>query len=403
MGKFLNPLSAVKTKTGYTVFTAIVVALFSVWALLDATKAEVVVAADGDVQVVKTNTDTVGELLDDLGIDVGKYDILSHGENTEIKDGMQIYYETAKKVFLTIDGETEEYQTTATTVGEFFEQEDLTFSRYDEISHNTLVLLEDEVEIEVEIAFPVVVNDGGEEVELWTTGGTVEQFLEEQEDELTYTEADEVRVEPELDEEVTEDTEITIVHIDKKKEKVEEKINYDVVKKYDSSLYKGEERTVTQGEEGIIEKTYEVTYENGKEVDRKFLSEQKVKETKDKVVAIGTKEKPKQTTTTSASSGSSGGKVLTMVSTAYGPDCKGCSGITATGMNIKNNPNAKVVAVDPNVIPLGSRVWVEGYGEAIAADTGGAIKGNRIDVLMPSEAHARNNWGRKTVKVKILN
>ena len=62
----------------------------------------------------------------------------------------------------------------------------------------------------------------------------------------------------------------------------------------------------------------------------------------------------------------------------------------------------KLIAVDPSVIPLGSRVWVEGYGEAIAGDTGGAIKGHKIDVLMPSDADARN-WGRKTVKIVILN
>ncbi|KMP52429.1 3D domain-containing protein, partial [Bacillus cereus] len=53
------------------------------------------------------------------------------------------------------------------------------------------------------------------------------------------------------------------------------------------------------------------------------------------------------------------------------------------------------------VIPLGSKVWVEGYGEAIAGDTGGAIKGNRIDILLGSDSAAQK-WGRKTVKVKIL-
>ncbi|GEU02888.1 hypothetical protein TuanDB_42290 [Bacillus anthracis] len=52
-------------------------------------------------------------------------------------------------------------------------------------------------------------------------------------------------------------------------------------------------------------------------------------------------------------------------------------------------------------MPLGSKVWVEGYGEAIAGDTGGAIKGNRIDVLVGSDGSA-NSWGRKSVKVKVI-
>ncbi|WP_054788101.1 3D domain-containing protein [Gracilibacillus sp. JCM 18966] len=61
----------------------------------------------------------------------------------------------------------------------------------------------------------------------------------------------------------------------------------------------------------------------------------------------------------------------------------------------------KVVAVDPDVIPLGTRVHVEGYGEAIAGDTGGAIKGNRIDVHVPTKDEAFD-WGRKQVDVTIL-
>lgn len=96
------------------------------------------------------------------------------------------------------------------------------------------------------------------------------------------------------------------------------------------------------------------------------------------------------------------GKVIRMEATGYGPDCAGCSGYTATGMDVRSGKQ-KVVAVDPSVIPLGTRVWVEGYGEAIAADTGGAIKGNKIDLLFKSEAYARNHWGRRTVTVKILN
>ncbi|MED1202752.1 LysM peptidoglycan-binding and 3D domain-containing protein [Heyndrickxia acidicola] len=95
-------------------------------------------------------------------------------------------------------------------------------------------------------------------------------------------------------------------------------------------------------------------------------------------------------------------RVVTVKATAYTASCAGCSGTTATGINIKANPNEKVIAVDPSVIPLGSKVYVPGYGEATAADTGGAIKGNRIDVFIPTE-QAALNFGVKHVNVTILN
>lgn len=94
-------------------------------------------------------------------------------------------------------------------------------------------------------------------------------------------------------------------------------------------------------------------------------------------------------------------KTLNMSSTAYTAYCNGCSGVTSTGINLKANPNQKVIAVDPSVIPLGTKVHVEGYGYAIAGDTGGAIKGNKIDVFFPNKSQAYQ-WGRKTVKVKVL-
>lgn len=98
---------------------------------------------------------------------------------------------------------------------------------------------------------------------------------------------------------------------------------------------------------------------------------------------------------------SSTAKEMTVTATAYTAYCTGCSGTTATGIDLRSNPNQKVIAVDPSVIPLGSRVWVEGYGEAIAGDTGGAIKGNIIDLFMKDKQDALN-WGRQTVTIKIL-
>lgn len=93
---------------------------------------------------------------------------------------------------------------------------------------------------------------------------------------------------------------------------------------------------------------------------------------------------------------------MMVTATAYTAYCKGCSGTTATGIDLRSNPERKVIAVDPSIIPLGTRVWVEGYGEAIAGDVGGAIKGHKIDVFIPSYESAMQ-WGVKKVKIKVIN
>ncbi|WP_203247258.1 3D domain-containing protein [Sporosarcina beigongshangi] len=94
-------------------------------------------------------------------------------------------------------------------------------------------------------------------------------------------------------------------------------------------------------------------------------------------------------------------KEFTVSASAFTANCNGCSGLTATGINLKSNPDMKVIAVDPNIIKLGTKVYVEGYGYAVAGDTGGSIKGNKIDVFFPTKAEAYK-WGRKNVKIKIL-
>ena len=95
------------------------------------------------------------------------------------------------------------------------------------------------------------------------------------------------------------------------------------------------------------------------------------------------------------------GKTISVKATAYTAGCEGCSGVTSTGVDLNANPNAKVIAVDPNVIPLGSKVYVEGYGYAVAGDIGSAIKGNKIDVHVPTKDDAYS-WGVKTVDVTIV-
>lgn len=109
----------------------------------------------------------------------------------------------------------------------------------------------------------------------------------------------------------------------------------------------------------------------------------------------------KQISSSSNGEGHSSTKTIYMNASAYTASCDGCSGTTVTGLNLRANPNLKVIAVDPNIIPIGTKVHVDGYGDAVAADTGGAIHGYKIDIFIPTESEAIQ-WGRKTVAVQIL-
>jgi len=148
-----------------------------------------------------------------------------------------------------------------------------------------------------------------------------------------------------------------------------------------------QETTVTQMENKKQETPKEeiVKEETSKENVEKEISKEVVKQEQNNP---NKQEKPAEVNT------------LTVEATAYSATSMG--GITATGMDLNENPGAKVIAVDPNVIPLGSKVHVEGYGEAVAGDTGGAIKGNKIDLNFSSVDQALE-FGRQTVKVEILN
>lgn len=142
-----------------------------------------------------------------------------------------------------------------------------------------------------------------------------------------------------------------------------------------------------------------------KQTDEKADKEEKAPETEE---AKPEESEPKEeaakeepTNETSSSESSSQGETMSVTATAYTAKCDGCSGVTSTGMDLNANPDQKVIAVDPNVIPLGTKVHVEGYGEAIAGDVGGAIKGDKIDVHVPTKEEA-NSWGVRTVNVEIL-
>lgn len=135
------------------------------------------------------------------------------------------------------------------------------------------------------------------------------------------------------------------------------------------------------------------------EAQKKAAEEKAQKQKQQQVQQTSTKTVDNSEAATSADN-VSGSKTLTMSATAYSTEANGMGTYSATGINLKQHPSC--VAVDPSVIPLGSIIWVSGYGVSVAGDTGTAIKGNVIDLHFATVAQSMA-WGRRTVTVKILN
>ncbi len=157
------------------------------------------------------------------------------------------------------------------------------------------------------------------------------------------------------------------------------------------TLPKGIEEVVQEGAEGLDEVEEEVVYAAGNVVESHELSRNNISPMKPKIIRTGSLD------TESVPSHGQVKQMLTMEATAYLPTDGGGDGITATGVQAHHG----IVAVDPNVIPLGTRLYIPGYGEAVAADTGGDIIGNRIDVVLEDYSSAIQ-FGRRTVEVYVL-
>nr|CAA9289618.1 Cell wall-binding protein [uncultured Armatimonadetes bacterium] len=162
--------------------------------------------------------------------------------------------------------------------------------------------------------------------------------------------------------------------------------------RYTTSLRSGVRQVAQAGAKGEIVKTFLEVYKDGKRTQRKKVAHQSTKP-RMQIVHIGVRGM------LSSRGYFSGRRLITMESTGYGPAGNGRWGArTASGLR----PGYGVVAVDPRFIPLGTRLYVDGYGYAVAGDTGGAIKGARIDLGFDSNRAAMRH-GRRKVKVLILN
>src|SRR5690625_1532865 len=158
--------------------------------------------------------------------------------------------------------------------------------------------------------------------------------------------------------------------------------------------------TILIGEELVIKEAKKPTESSDEKADKKVAEPVAANSDSEKSQPVE-QETNKQETQTTNDNEEPAGETFEVTATAYTAECDGCSGTTYTGVDLKSNPEKKVIAVDPDVIPLGTKVYVEGYGYAVAEDIGGAIKGNKIDLHVPTKEEAYS-WGVQTVNITIV-
>ncbi|EDN9305222.1 DUF348 domain-containing protein [Listeria monocytogenes] len=402
-----NVAQSSKWKLPIMIAGFVIVVALVFYFVFEGTKNDITIVNAGEKIESRTHAKTVSEALDEAGIKVSERDEIAPGKNAEIKDGMEIKYLPARQITINDNGTKKDVWSTKANVADLLKDENITTRPQDVLNVALDTKLKNGLEVNINRAIQLSLQNGAKKDTVWTTKTKVSDLLAEKNIKLDQDD----RVSPAKDSNLKEKMTVEVTYVNSKAEKKNEQVKFETVYKEDDSLNKGVEKVVQEGKNGKKVVEYKVTFENGKEKKRDVIKENVTSNKTDKVVVRGTKEKVVATpvsnvstssaTSSSSSSSSSstpsGGKTYKMESTAYSG-----GGTTAYGINLSANPGLKVIAVDPRIIPLGSKVWVEGYGEAIAGDTGGAIKGNIVDVYFPNESQCYS-WGRRMVTVKVLN
>jgi uncharacterized protein YabE (DUF348 family)/3D (Asp-Asp-Asp) domain-containing protein len=299
---------------------------------------------------------------------------------------------TYKTVTLEVDGQKQEISGFQVgTVGDLLREHGVQIGKEDLVQPAISDSLAEGLIITVQHAKTVQIQDGTKEpISVKTQSGTIEELLKEVG--ITLNSADKINLE--LKTSVENGQTITITRRTEEVKVAEESIPFQTERQPDANLYTGTEKVLTSGVEGKARITTKIVFENGKEVDRKVTREV-ISEPVNQVVAYGTQQRP----IVVASRGGGGmnlvgERVLTMAASAYSmPGSRTATGTVA---------GPGTIAVDPNVIPLGTKLYIEGYGYGVASDVGSSIKGNRIDIHFDTREQALQ-FGRRTVKVHILN
>lgn len=327
-----------------------------------------------------------------------------------------IYSAGAKEITVTeineFDGtnETVTIKTRSDNVKEVLEQTGYSVGEADKINKSIDSKVNDNDDIVIKRGKQITIkSDSGEQVVNITTVNTTDALVE-----AGYIpgEYDEVTTSGKT---LADSDTIEIVAVSTTRETEESPINFTTEYIEDSDLTKGQTKVVSEGQAGVKSTTYEVLYKNGIEISREAMSEDIVSPAKNKIIAKGTKEATvpamsssvkKANDTGSTINGMKYSRKITMTATAYSTSPSENGGYSVSAMG--NPLGYGIVAIDPSIVPLGSKVYVEStdgswsYGIASAEDTGGAIKGNRIDLCYNGSVSEVNKFGRRSCNVYIL-
>ncbi|MGR6837222.1 3D domain-containing protein [Syntrophomonas erecta] len=299
--------------------------------------------------------------------------------------GVSLWFALQKPVNIVVDGKSIKSSVFFVgTVGEVLEKNGVKLGDKDRVQPSLNSRVQKDMKIVVTRAFKVKVIADGETREVISTPVTIKEAIHLAGVELG--EKDVVKTLPAK--KTTPGQEIEVIRVSEKEEVVEEPVPFGVETTIDNTLEKGLTRTLSQGIDGLARNTIKVIYHNGQEVDRQVVASEVIKEPHNKVVAMG-----------NITSVSRGGQHLNFREARY----MEASAYTYTGYRTATgkHPTVGMVAVDPAVIALGTRLYIEGYGFAVASDTGGSIKGDRLDLFM-EERNQCLSWGRRKTKVYIL-
>lgn len=303
-----------------------------------------------------------------------------------------------KDVTIKVDGTEVAIKTYTKDVQGVLHENNIEINEKDKVEPSLDEKIEDGQEITIKRAVNVKVIASGVEKEVKSAEEKVVDLLNDEgldmdEDDIVY---------PSKEALIEEGMEIQL--IDVKVETITEKeiLAYDTIIEEDSELDKGIIDIKEEGANGEKEVTYEIYYHDGEEFEKKKISETINVNPTNRLQVKGTKEKPKELTISRGGSDITYADTFVVTTTAYSPRKDHGTAYTASGMQAVRKINGySTVAVDPTIIPMGTKMYIEGYGLAIAADTGGAIKGKKIDVFFNTYSEACN-WGVRSNKIYIL-